>query len=59
MGKSRKKDFIIFVLLLIFTTLGVIYSSVLFINSFEEGSEVSISYDESSKIDYKVWSLIY
>lgn len=57
MGKSRKTDFIVFVLLLIFTIFGVIYSSVLFINSFEEGEEVSVSYNEESILDYKIWLL--
>lgn len=57
MGKSRKKDFIIFVFLLFVTTIGVIYSSVLLLDSFEEGEEASITYNESSTLDYKVWLL--
>ena len=57
MGKSRKNDFIVFVILLFVTTIGVIYSSLLLMRSFEEGEEVSISYKEKSNLDYKVWLL--
>lgn len=57
MGKSRKNDFIVFVVLLFVTIVGVIYSSLLLMDSFVEGEEISINYKEKSNIDYKVWLL--
>lgn len=41
--------------MLIFTIVGSIYASILLMNSFEEGDEVSISYNEASSLNYKVW----
>lgn len=57
MKKSRKKDFIIFVIFFFVAIIGITYSSVLLIKSFEEGEEVRINYDEKSELDYKVWLL--
>lgn len=57
MGKNRKKDLLIFVLLFLFTIFGMIYAAILFVNSFLDGEEVYINYDEESMINYKVWLL--
>ena len=55
MGKNRKKDLLIFVSLLIFTIVGTIYTTILFVDSFEDGEEIYISYNEESNLNYKVW----
>lgn len=57
MGKNRKNDLAMFVLLLVFTIVGTVYSTILFIASFEDGEEITISYDEKSSLGYKVWLL--
>lgn len=55
MGKNYKKDLIIFILLLVVTVIGMIYTTTLFMASFEDGEETRLSYDESSELVYKVW----
>lgn len=55
MGKNRTRDLVIFILLLIITIVGEIYTVFLFRASFYSGNEVSLTYSEESLFDYKVW----
>lgn len=55
MGKKKNRDFIVLIFLLSLTVIGVIYNSFLFLDSFEDGEEVSIGYNEKSNLGYKVW----
>lgn len=57
MGKERNRDIIILVILLFITIVGTIYATFLLRASFVSGEEVSISYEETSSLDYKVWLL--
>ena len=55
MGKSKKKDALIFILLFFVTTIIVIYAMFLFYDSFSEGEEIKIDYTENLELNYKVW----
>ena len=55
MGKSRRKDLLIFVSILIVTIVGVIYAVFLFRDSFNSGEEITLNYVEDSALNYKVW----
>ena len=55
MGKKRGNDVLLFVVLLVLTIIGMIYSTILFVNSFDDGKEIEIAYNEYSNLGYKVW----
>lgn len=54
MGKSRRKDLIIFIVLFIVTIMVTLTAVYLFCDSFTDGEEVSIIYNEDSSLNYKV-----
>ena len=54
MGKSRKKDIIIFLCAFVFTILLIVYALILFITSFVPGEEKILNYTDNSSINYKV-----
>ena len=54
MGKNRKKDLLIFIVLLLITIVIVFYAMYLFYTSFKDGKETVINYNETSDLSYKV-----
>lgn len=54
MGKNRKKDLLIFIVLLLITIVIVFYAMYLFYTSFKDGKETVINYNETSNLSYKV-----
>ena len=45
MGKNRKKDLLIFIVLLLITIVIVFYAMYLFYTSFKDGKETVINYN--------------
>lgn len=54
-GKSRKRDSLIFIGLLFITVIVVICATFLFYDSFQDGKETVINYNEDFNMNYKVW----
>ena len=55
MGKSRKKDAFVFIVLFVITVLTMLYSVYLWYASYEDGEEKILHYNEDMKLNYKVF----
>ena len=54
MGKSRRRDCIIFLVMFLITVLAMIWSIITFSKSFVNGDETTFRYNENSELNYRV-----